>query len=73
MRPRRETSMYYFSCSGGPGAVSIKKCAGTGYAKVVFLHSVRSVGHIVHSGASRAQNFDALFFMIGWTRCSIHK
>jgi hypothetical protein len=36
--------------------------------ELVFLHLVGSVGHIVHSGASGAQNFDALFFMLGWDR-----
>jgi hypothetical protein len=27
---------------------------------------VGSAGHIVYSGASGAQNSDALFFMLGW-------
>jgi hypothetical protein len=31
------------------------------------------VGHIVHSGASRPQNIDALIFMLGCARCSVHK
>jgi hypothetical protein len=30
-----------------------KKCDGTHYAKLVFLHSVGSVGHVMHSSASR--------------------
>jgi hypothetical protein len=34
--------------------------AGSGF-KHVFLHSVGSAGHIVHSGASRPQNVDTLF------------
>jgi hypothetical protein len=43
-----------------------KKCARTSYGEHVFLHPVGSAGHIVYSGASGAQNSDALFFMLGW-------
>jgi hypothetical protein len=31
------------------------------------------MGHIVHSSASRLRNIDAIFFMIGWARCSFHR
>jgi hypothetical protein len=47
--------------------------AGTKYAKLVFLHPMGFAGHVVHSGASEKQNIDALFFMLGWTRCRLHK
>jgi hypothetical protein len=45
-----------------------KKCVGTRYAELVFLHPVGFVGHVVHYGASGAQNINALFFMLGWDR-----
>jgi hypothetical protein len=42
-----------------------KNRAGTRYAELVFLHPVGYAGYVVHSGASRACNVDALFVMLG--------
>jgi hypothetical protein len=47
-------SSHYFSCSGGPGAVSGKKRAGTRYVEMLILHPLGSARHVVHFGVSRA-------------------
>jgi hypothetical protein len=39
----------------------------------LFFHPVRSVGHVMHSGVSGAQNFDALFFMLRWAQYRFDK
>jgi hypothetical protein len=67
--------MNYFSCSGWPGADMriLEKAAKTLYAELMFLHLVKSLGHVVHSGVPTPQNIDALFFMLRWARCDFHK
>jgi hypothetical protein len=55
-------AMNYFSCLGRTGTDSTKSALG--HITPAFFASVGTMVHIVHSGASRAQNIDALFFMI---------
>jgi hypothetical protein len=52
---------------------SHRKRAGTRYAELVFLHLVRSIGHVMRSGVSRVSNAEELFFMLGWARCGSQK
>jgi hypothetical protein len=51
VRPRHETSTYYFSCLGGPDAVSIKCTLGHVTPNLWLLHPVGSTSHRVHSDA----------------------
>jgi hypothetical protein len=37
-----------------------------GLRRTCIFHPVESIGHVVYSGASVAQNGDALFFMLSW-------
>jgi hypothetical protein len=37
------------------------------------LHPMVFVGHVMHFGASRVRNIDALFFILGWAQCAFHK
>jgi hypothetical protein len=43
------------------------------YAELMFLHLVGSAGHVVHFGASRAQNVIALFFLLKKNRYGFNK
>jgi hypothetical protein len=41
--------------------------------KLVSLHPMQYVDHIVFSGASRARNIDTLFFILWWAKVQILK
>jgi hypothetical protein len=55
----------------GPGFD--KNCVRTHYGKLEFLHPMGSTVHVLHSGASEAQNVDILFFMLSWDRYGFNK
>jgi hypothetical protein len=66
-------SKHYFLLLGWDRYGFNKRRAGTCCIKLVFLHTVRSAGHIVHSGAPTAQIVGTLFFMLRWERYGFHK
>jgi hypothetical protein len=55
------------------GVSRAKKRVGKPYVEFVVLHSVVSVGDVVHSGASGVRNIDALFFLLGRDRYRFQK
>jgi hypothetical protein len=65
VHPVHDTSTHYFSCSGGPNAVSIKSALGHITLNLCFAFG-GSVGHIMHFGPSGVRNVNTLFFMLGW-------
>jgi hypothetical protein len=67
VHPGYEMTIHYFSCSGGPSAVSINKTLGHVMPNFCFLHPVGFAGHFMQSHASEAQNTDTLFSCSGGT------
>jgi hypothetical protein len=61
----RNVDTLFFMLAWAPCAFH-KKCVGTCYARLVFLHPVGVSGHIVYPGESAVQNVDALFLMLKW-------
>jgi hypothetical protein len=66
VRPGHKTLTYYFSCSCGTGAVSIKIALGHVSPNLCFYIRWDMWGHVMHFGASGARNADELFFMLRW-------
>jgi hypothetical protein len=60
--------MHYFSCSGRPGAVSIKSMMGHVTLNLCFYIRWDLRDHIAHSSASGERNMIALFFKLEWDR-----
>jgi hypothetical protein len=68
VHPGHETSMNYFSCSGGHSVDPTGKRIGTRHAEFVFLHPGGYAGHVVQSAAPKVRNIDALFFKLRWAQ-----
>jgi hypothetical protein len=43
------------------------------YTEHLFLHPMRSMGHVARFGGSEVRNIDAIFFIPGWAKREYHK
>jgi hypothetical protein len=72
VRPGRITLTHYFSCLGGPGAVSIKSALGHVTPNLYFCIS-GICGSRSATRCDQGAKHRRTIFILMWARCSFHK